>query len=387
LKSTTNFSVDNDITKLQLIQSLHLSNPIEPQSQQTWPKQCAQSVNLPHQHLPSTQLTAADIKGGTGPASSLFLNASTPKPTAAKGQALIKVKAFGLNRADLLQREGQYPVPPGVTKTMGMEFSGTIASLGSDISEDFKIGDAVFGLAYGGAYAEYVAVSTHMLLHKPDHLSWEEAAGVPETWMTATQAMYLVGEFSEGKTILWHAGASSVSISGIQLSKVGGAKEIYVTAGSQEKIDFCVKELGATAGFNYKTQDWAKEVLAATGGRGVDLTVDFIGQNYFQDNLNVGAMDGHIVCLGVMSGVKTKEPVDMSPFLRKRLRYEGSTLRSRDPEYQGRLRDKLQEYIPQFEDKTFKVYVEKVFPWEQVADAHALMAKDVSKGKIICTIS
>jgi len=136
--------------------------------------------------------------------------------------------------------------------------------------------------------------------------------------------MYLVGEFTKGKSILWHAGASSVSIAGVQLSKIGGAGAIYVTAGSDEKIDFCVKELGATAGFNYKTQDWSKEILKVTNGKGVDIVIDFVGQNYFQGNLDVAARDGHIVHLGALSGTKLKEGVDIGAFVRKRLRFEGS---------------------------------------------------------------
>jgi len=198
--------------------------------------------------------------------------------------------------------------------------------------------------------------------------------------------MYLVGEFSKGKSILWHAGASSVSISGIQLSKVGGASAIYVTAGSQEKIDFCVNELGATAGFNYKTQDWSKEILKATDGKGVDLVIDFIGQDYFQGNLDVAARDGHIVNLGAMSGTKLPAGVDIGSLMRKRLRFEGSSLRSRDLDYQGKLRDKLEEYLPKFEDGTFKIFVDKVLPWEKIVEAHELLEKNVTKGKIICTI-
>jgi len=287
---------------------------------------------------------------------------------------------------DLLQREGHYHLPPNTTPILGVEFSGHIESLGPSVKEDFKVGDEVFGLAYGGAYAEYIKVSTHMLLHKPNHLSWEEAAGVPEVWITATQAMYFVGEFAKGKSILWHAGASSVSIAGIQLSKMGGASKIFVTAGNQEKIDFCVNEVGATAGFNYKTQDWSKEILAATDGKGVDLVIDFVGQSYFQGNLNVAARDGRIVSLGMLSGTKLPDGVDIGNFVWKRLRFEGSTLRARDAEYQGRLRDKLEEYMGKFEDGTFKVYVEKVLPWESIVEAHELLAANTSKGKIICTI-
>lgn len=160
-----------------------------------------------------------------------------------------------------------------------------------------------------------------------------------------------------------------------------------MTAGSQEKIDFCVNELGATAGFNYKTQDWSKEILKATNNKGVDLIIDFVGQNYFQGNLNAAALDGHIVGLGAMSGTKLPAGVDIGALLRKRVRFEGSTLRSRGPDYQGKLRDKLEEYLPKFEDGTFKIFVDKVLPWEQIVDAHKLMENNTTKGKIICTIS
>lgn len=199
--------------------------------------------------------------------------------------------------------------------------------------------------------------------------------------------MYLVGEYSPGKSILWHAGASSVSIAGVQLSKADKASAIYVTAGSQEKIDFCVQELGATAGFNYHTQDWAKEILQATDGKGVDVVIDFIGQNYFQGNLDVAARDGRIVHLGAMSGTKLPAGVDMGAFVRKRVRFEGSTLRSRDEDYQGKLRDTLVEHsVPRLKDGSFKVPIEKVFPWEDIVQAHQLMESNQTKGKIICRI-
>lgn len=199
--------------------------------------------------------------------------------------------------------------------------------------------------------------------------------------------MYLVGEFTKGKSILWHAGASSVSIAGIQLSKIGGASAIYVTAGSDEKIDFCVKELGATAGFNYKTQDWAKEIQKVTEGKGVDVIIDFVGASYFQGNLDAAARDAHIVNLGALSGTKLPQGVDIGQLLWKRIRIEGSSLRSRDLDYQGRLRDKLESYIESFEDGTFKIYVDKVLPWEKIVEAHQEMEKNTSKGKIICTIN
>ena len=199
--------------------------------------------------------------------------------------------------------------------------------------------------------------------------------------------MYLVGEFAPKKSILWHAGASSVSIAGIQLSKADHASEIYVTAGSQEKIDFCVKELGATGGFNYHTQNWSEEILKATDGKGVDVIIDFIGQNYFQGNLDAAARDGRIVNLGLMSGTKLPAGVDISAFVRKRLRFEGSSLRSRDEDYQGKLRNTLADHaLPKMQDGSFKIFVEKVFPMEQIVEAHKLMETNKTKGKIICTV-
>ena len=199
--------------------------------------------------------------------------------------------------------------------------------------------------------------------------------------------MYLVGGFTPGKTILWHAGASSVSIAGIQLSRADNATAVYVTAGSQEKIDFCVKQLGATAGFNYHTQNWSEEILKATGGKGVDIIIDFIGQNYFQGNLDAAARDGHIVNLGAMSGTKLPAGVDIGAFVRKRLRFEGSSLRSRDEDYQGTLRNTLAEHaLPKMREGSFKIPIEKVFPWEEVVKAHQLMESNQTKGKIICRI-
>ncbi|KAE8382422.1 quinone oxidoreductase [Aspergillus bertholletiae] len=326
------------------------------------------------------------VKGGKGPATSLFMD-SIAKPVPADGQALVKIKAFGLNRMDLLQREGLYPLPPQAPETMGVEFSGIVEAFGGQTHEDFKVGDEVLGLAYGGAYAEYIAVSTKMLVHKPKQLSWEEAAGVPETWITASQALFLIGEFQEGQSVLWHAGASSVSISGIQLAKAAGAKAIYATAGSQEKIDFLEKELGVTKAFNYKTQDWAAEVQKLTGGTGVNLTVDFIGATYFQGNLDVAARDGRVVLLGLMGGGKLPDGVNIAPLLFKRVRVEGSTLRSRDEEYQRKLRDTLVDHaLPKFCDGTFQVFVEKIFPFDQITAAHQLLESNKTRGKIICVI-
>lgn len=213
----------------------------------------------------------------------------------------------------------------------------------------------------------------------------------PQTWITATQAMYLIGRFAPGKTILWHAGASSVSISGIQLSRGDNAAAVFATTRSDDKAAFCKDTLGATAAFNTKKSDWVDEVLKATDGKGVDVIVDFIGPETFAGNLRAIAKDGTIVSLATLSGPVMKpeqEMPNMVLFFAKRIRYEGSGLRSRDEDYQGKLRDQLVEHaLPKFKDGTFKVFVEKVFPWEKIQDAHAQMERNETKGKLICTIA
>ncbi|ROV98593.1 hypothetical protein VSDG_04270 [Cytospora chrysosperma] len=333
-------------------------------------------------------MKAVDIKGGKGGIDALFVNPETPKPTPAPHQALVKIKAFGLNRMDLIQREGHYPLPPQAGPILGVEFSGTIASLGSaEHARAFKEGDEVFGLAYGGAYAEYIAVSTKMLLHKPPQLSWEAAAGIPETWITATQALHFVGGIDDlrGKNILWHAGASGVSIAGIQLSLRAGAANVFATAGSAEKCAFIEGELGAARAFNYRTEDWSKAILEATGGKGVDLIVDFIAGDYVQKNFECAARDGHIVQLAAMGGAQLRD-LNVAQLLYKRIRWEGSTLRSRDEDYQGELRDRLALYEDDFVSGKLKVLVDKVYKMEEIQEAHRLMEKNVSRGKIICTV-
>lgn len=225
-----------------------------------------------------------------------------------------------------------------------------------------------------------------MLIHKPRELSWEEAAGVPETWITATQALYLIGCYTPGKSVLWHAGASSVSISGQQLAKADGASKVFATARSQEKCDFCVEELGATGAF-LQTGDWAEEVLKATEGKGVDIIVDFVGATTFGPNLKAVARDGVVVTLGLMGGAELPAGTNIGPLLYKRVRYEGSTLRSRDEDYQGKLRNQLVEHaLPKFVDGTFKVYIEKVFDMGQIQEAHELLESNKTKGKLICRV-
>jgi NADPH:quinone reductase-like Zn-dependent oxidoreductase len=203
--------------------------------------------------------------------------------------------------------------------------------------------------------------------------------------------MYLIGDFSKGKSILWHAGASGVAIAGQQLSKANGASAVYATARSDDKTDFCVKELGATAAFNTTKVDWADEVLKATGNKGVDIIIDFLGPAELSRNLRAAAKDAKIVSLACLGGPNLKpehEQPNFLSFFAKRIRFEGSGLRSRDEQYQGKLRDQMVEHaLPKFKDGSFKVFIEKVLPWEKIQDAHKLMESNQTKGKLICTIS
>ena len=202
--------------------------------------------------------------------------------------------------------------------------------------------------------------------------------------------MYVIGEFAPGKSILWHAGASSVSIAGQQLSVAEGASAVFATARQDDKCKFCVDKLGAKAAYNTKTEKWDELVLRDTDGKGLDIIIDYVGPDTFAGNLNAAARDGRVVNLGNLGGTQLKpehQQPNFGAFVQKRLRYEGSSLRSRDEAYQGRLRNHLVEHaLPKFKDKTFTVHIEKVYPWDKIQDAHRLLESNQTKGKLICTI-
>jgi NADPH2:quinone reductase len=328
----------------------------------------------------------SDIKAGSGPISALFVNDQIPKPTPSDSQALVKIKAFGLNYIDLMQRQGEYNIAPQASPILGVEFSGTIEELGQGDTCGFKVGEDVFGLAYGGAYAEYIVSSTKLLIHKPKELRWELAAAIPATWMTATQALYLVGCLNAGDNVLFHAGTSSVSIAGIQLAREAGARSVFVTAVSDEMVRLCEQKLGATKGFNYRTTDWVKGIHDATNGHGADVIIDFIGGDFAQKNIETAANEARIVQLTSMSGSIVSN-LDIGLLETKSLRWEGSWLRGRDLEYQAKLRDLLVEKaLPKFANGTFKVQMDRIFNWRDIQAVQAWMASNTSTGKIICIL-
>ncbi|BGP31954.1 hypothetical protein JCM10296v2_003733 [Rhodotorula toruloides] len=336
------------------------------------------------------QMRAVLIKNGKSDSARDLYIGEAERPTLKQGddRIIVKIKAFGANRMDIMQRRGMYPLPPGASTILGVEFSGTVEEPGSS---DFKKDEPVFGLATGGAYAEFISVPAGMCTRKPDHVSWEQAAAVPENWLTAWQALFVISEMKEGAKVLIHAGASGVGLAAIQLAKAFGAGMVIATAGTDEKVSF-VEQHGAK-GINYKTQDFPTEVLKLTQDSGVDVLVDFIGASYWEKNLKSLARDGRMVMLGLMGGAKTEGPTDLSQILYKRIRIEGTTLRSRSLEYQTNL---LQEFSKKALDKVFArcngdegldLVIHKVYDWKDVAAAHEEMEQAKNIGKIILTIS
>lgn len=336
-------------------------------------------------------MRAVLIKDDKGPIENLYIG-ETEKPVPKQGQVLVKVVAFGLNRMDLIQREGRYPPPSGASTILGVEFSGRVESLGPGATK-WSTGDEVFGLSGGGAYAEYIAAHQDLLIRKPAHLSWEEAASIPENFITAHQAVILYGELSRGDNVLVHAGASGVGVAAIQMARSFGASSVTATASTKEKLEWLLSiPNGATEVANYKTEDFSKTVKNATGGKGVDVVVDFVGRTHWEKNIESLAVDGRMIIIAALSG-SLVPTVDLGPILYKRLKIQGSTLRSRSLEYQSNLVNSaaFQEVVSKITgsegDGPMRVYVHKVFPWTEIQIAHKELSENKNIGKIVCRIS
>ncbi|CAK7228171.1 hypothetical protein SBRCBS47491_006813 [Sporothrix bragantina] len=341
-------------------------------------------------------MRAVGVHGGKGSADALYIEDNVADPAAVDERIVVRIKAFGLNRMDIMQREDRYPYKllPESGPIMGVEFSGLVEELGPACKGDFQVGQRVFGLAYGGAYAEKISVSERMLMHMPDHLGFEEAAGIPETFFTALQAVHLVGGMQPGQSVLIHAGASGVGQAAIQIARQAGASVIFATAGTDAKCQLC-RQLGADHAVNYKdtnAPDFAEVVARETNSRGVDLIIDLVGQSYWHRNTKSAAMEGKIVIVAAMSG-SVVEGFDLRALLNKRLSVLATTLRTRDAAYQAQLRDVFVERVlqhlaskPSPADETMGVTVDEVFSWQQVGEAHKKMEANVNAGKLICLV-
>jgi putative PIG3 family NAD(P)H quinone oxidoreductase len=262
--------------------------------------------------------------------------------------------------------------------------AGVVEEVGENCRDRFRPGDRVFGLLPGGGYAEYAVIPGDMAMFIPDNLSLEQAAAIPEVFLTAYQTLFWVGNLKKGETVLIHAGASGVGTAAIQLAKAQGARSL-VTVGSDEKGNACLS-LGAAHAFNYKEGSFLEKVMEATNGRGVHLILDFVGAPYWEQNINALQMDGRLVIISSLGGAKV-ESVSLAKILAKRIQITGTTLRARKLSYKTQLtHDFAQFALHRFQSGELKPVIDRIFDWEQVQEAHRYMEENRNIGKIILKI-
>ena len=305
------------------------------------------------------------------------------EPVPAAHQLLVLVRAAGVNRADTLQREGKYPVPPGESDILGLELAGEVVECGAETS-GFAVGDRIFALVGSGAYAEFATVDWRHAVRTPDGWDDVRAAAVIEVFSTANETIFGLGALQPDETLLIHAGGSGVGSAGIQMALAAGAR-VYFTAGSDAKIAK-VMELGAARGINYRTHDFAEEVTRLTDGGGVDVVEDFIGAPYLARHLSVLRTDGRLVVVGLMGGHRAE--FSMAPMLRKRLKILGFTLRPQSPEQkQAIVRRFAERWLPLLVAGTIQPIIHATYPLADAREAHRVMEANENFGKLILSVN
>ena len=306
-----------------------------------------------------------------------------PDPDLKKDEVLIRIKASAINRADLLQRSGNYPVPPGASPILGLECSGIVEEVGGQVKNFIK-GDEVCALLAGGGYAEKVSVPSGQVLKVPKGFSFEQAAALPEVFATAYFNLYMEANLSEGEKTLIHAGASGVGTAAIQICKAKG-NPCFVTAGTKEKISRCM-ELGAEGGTVRNEENFADAVAKWTDNNGVQVILDPVGANYLEDNMKSLTLEGRLVMIGLMGGAKTS--INLGLLMMKRLRIIGSTLRAQPIPKKTEIMNNLNENIwPLLESGDIKPIIDTVIPIEEVDKAHELMESNQTFGKVILKVN
>ncbi len=325
-------------------------------------------------------MKAVTQNGNGGP--EVLAVSDVPMPEPGPGQLLVRVRASALNRADTLQRMGHYPPPKGDSEILGLELAGEVEVAGPGV-DGFEQGRRVFGLVGGGGYAEYALIDSAMAMPMPEGWSFTEAAAVPEVFFTANETVFVLGGLQAGESVLIHAGGSGVGTAAIQMAHHIGAK-VFFTAGSEEKIERATA-LGAEAGINYKTHDFAEEIKRLTDGEGVDVVEDFLGASYLERNLSVLRPGGRLVLVALMGGAKAE--IDLARVLRGRLQIFGSVMRSRSLEDKRAITARfLERWLPPLVEGRIKPIIDSVFPLEEVVAAHQAMEANRNFGKIILEI-
>jgi putative PIG3 family NAD(P)H quinone oxidoreductase len=311
----------------------------------------------------------------------VLVPANRPVPQPGPGEVLIRVAAAGVNRPDVLQRQGGYPPPPGASDIPGLEIAGRVAAVGPDV-QDWSVGDAVCALVAGGGYAEFCPAPAPQCLPVPRGLDMAKAAAIPETFFTVWTNVFDRARLAAGESFLVHGGSSGIGTTAIQLAHHFGAK-VFATAGSPEKCAAC-EELGADRAINYRTEDFVAVVKEMTDGKGADVILDMVGGDYVVRNLKALAVEGRLVQIAFLQGSKVE--LNLTPLMLKRQTLTGSTLRARPVADKAAIARSLKEKVwPLIEDGKVAPVIHKTFPLRQAADAHRLMESSAHIGKIVLT--
>ncbi|MCO1335038.1 NAD(P)H-quinone oxidoreductase [Microbulbifer sp. OS29] len=304
------------------------------------------------------------------------------KPEPALDEVLIRVSAAGVNRPDIVQRQGYYPPPPGASPVLGLEVAGEIVAIGEKVKR-WNVGDQVCALTNGGGYAEFTVAPEEQCLSIPVGLSMEEAAALPETFFTVWANVFERAHLKRGEIILVHGGSSGIGTTAIQLAHNFGVR-VFTTAGTAEKCAAC-EELGAERAINYREEDFVSIVREATAGHGADVILDMVGGSYISSNIRAAAHDGRIVNIAYLAGANVE--INMMPVMLKRLTLTGSTLRARSAEVKAGIATALQREVwPLIEAGKIRPQIAAKFPLEQVVEAHKLLESGTIVGKVILTV-
>jgi NADPH:quinone reductase len=326
------------------------------------------------------EMTVVEIAAPGGPEQLKPKQRPVPRP--GDGEVLVRVAAAGVNRPDVMQRQGRYPPPAGASDLPGMEIAGTIVALGPNVS-GLSMGDEVTALLPGGGYAEYAVAAAPLCLPLPSGISMVEAAAIPETFFTVWTNLFDRGRCKAGDTVLIHGGTSGIGTTAIQLAAAWGAR-VFATAGSDHKVQACVR-LGAIRGINYRTEDFVEVMRAETGGKGVDITLDIVAGSYVARNLEVAAIEGRVVVISLLGGSRAE--INMGLILTKRLTLTGSTLRPRTVAQKAEVADAVRKNVwPLLAAGRVRPVIHATFPLAQAAEAHRLMETSNHIGKIVLTV-